>query len=193
MYFKYIDIPNYDVIQTKLQHLMNTKYSHLLDTPAVSVIGNVCPELVCDLTEIDELYDYFQEKELARSIVLYLLFVVPPNQEEFIHIDGNNVAPYLNDMRLLLPIMNTENVKTRFYESSKPPIVDKFIGDHSSKQNAELGQFDPAYCTEITHYELTRPTIVNPSIPHGIDKNTNDKPRVSIGISFNKRINLNEL
>ena len=187
MRWKYVDIPNYDIIQNKLQGVM--KKHHKLLKHGISVANMTSSELVCDITEIEELSDFLHTTNLLKYVVHYVIFVISPGQEYDIHIDGTNVAPFLNESRILLPILNCNGIKTKFYTSTHNSEI-VVIKSHNDDQDLYYERFNPEYCTEVDSYELTAPVVINPNYPHKVEENTNNDLRVSLGIAFNKKIDL---
>jgi len=184
--WKYLEIPNYDIIRNKLEKIIQ-KYKHLLKH-GVLIINRETPELVADITMIEELMDFLENKKWLRYVHEYSLVVIEPNKEYGIHIDGNAIAPYISRHRVLLPVTLNEGVYTRFWKTNGEPCKIHYVSADGVKQ--ELLEYDKRICEEIDRYELTKPVVMDSIVPHSVDTNFYPSIRIAIGINFNRNINI---
>ena len=188
MNWEYIDIPEYDTIRKKLYDLITGKYQHLLSN-GVLIINRETPELVADITMIDELMNFLENKKWLRYVHEYSLVSVQEGKCYGIHIDGNAVASYINKHRVLLPVTIHEGVYTRFWKSNSDPKELTYTSADGVEQT--LLEFNKDDCEEIDNYELIKPVIMDSTTPHSVDTNFYDSTRIAIGINFNSKFEYN--
>ncbi len=83
--------------------------------------------------------------------------------------------------RLLLPVLNTEGSFTAFYETE---AEGRFATDYD--QGKKSYQFEEKDVTEVTRFALTAPTVMRVDKPHAVICNSNQFPRITLSIRFNR-------
>jgi hypothetical protein len=80
-----------------------------------------------------------------------------------------------------IPIKNTEGTYTAFYEYIDGPVKNMEFGQH----NIIYRYYGKATLKEIDRYALSKPVILNTTVPHSVINNT-DKDRFALTFRFEK-------
>jgi hypothetical protein len=80
-----------------------------------------------------------------------------------------------------IPIKNTEGTYTNFYEYVDGPVKNMEFGRH----NITYRFYGKANLKEIDRYSLSKPVILNTTVPHSVINNTN-KDRFALTFRFEK-------
>jgi hypothetical protein len=171
MIYKFIDIPNYEVISEKVYDFIVNKTPILRE----NATWNFLPKDAV-LHDIPELLEVF--KNLGDLVPLNLSIVkCRPRANISVHIDSDNYA------RLLWPIKNCKGSYTKFFEVDNANIekrygVKKDLYYHiNNVEDAKL----------LENVELTQPIVFKPWVPHGVWSNPEyTDPRLTLTIKFNK-------
>lgn len=193
-YFEYLNFEKLDIIQEKVKKVLTDRYEDLFEGGAKVIHPD--EEVIAGLLSIDELMDEFESRGWLRHILCYRFFVIEPQSDNGItwngggwpiHNDGASFRGFLNDLRVVIPIYNTEGTKTRFYETDHPG---HYI-DEGGEGKTLYRTWNPEDCTEVTHYELSKgPIVINTDIPHSVDGAINNKHRISMAVNFTRKIKL---
>ena len=81
----------------------------------------------------------------------------------------------------LLPVMNTEGSFTAFYETDSPGELASDYDDGKTSR-----QFKEEDVQEVTRFALTRPVIMRVDKPHAVICDSNQFPRITLSIRFDK-------
>lgn len=84
-----------------------------------------------------------------------------------------------------IPVKNTEDTYTSFYEYIDGPITNLEFGSDHGSHNVQYRYYGKSNLKEIDGYFLNKPVIINTSIPHSVTNNT-DKDRFVITFRFKK-------
>lgn len=99
--------------------------------------------------------------------------VVVYNKDAIVpHVDSEGA-----EFSLILPLMNTEQTFTVFYESDSDPIK-------TYQPNSSVGYFGfakNAQLREIDRIEMTEPTLIKIQVPHAVEVNHN-LPRIVLSL-----------
>jgi hypothetical protein len=163
IYFKEIDLPNFEIIQNKI-NLYFSKWAVLpigFTLLNKEKIRQICPEIESDLLSLNI---------KIQNIGAYITY----NEEDSkVHIDYIN--PLWNQCRLNIPIRNTIGSKTEFYTGGNYEKV---------TQPNELSYLESIDNTaiKVCEVELTKPTIIRIQVPHRVRTNLESVPRICLTV-----------
>lgn len=184
-YFKFIERENWPQIQEELWNTVK-QYPNLL-THGANIVNMESQELTAKITEVDSFIDFLEDEGLLRYAFQYMLVVVGQDNEWVIHTDySEDVNPFMNKACLVLPLYNTANCPTTFYEELNPPHV--AVEKTPQGTTIQFKKWMPEDVKAVDSYMLDRPTMINTSLPHGVGPNTSDDIRVALVVDFNHRL-----
>lgn len=165
--YKTIDLPNFDTIRNIIHDVLSVQ--QLSSTDGVypfdanidmhSWLQSISP-LVKGLKSVG-LYEGW----VATSLVLTYTKIP-------IHKD--HAAEF--DYSLNLPILNTKNTYTCFYESSDPPETRRL------PSGLPYDAYDESKCKMIDSVEILQPTLLNVKVPHGVILGDIVVPRITMAL-----------
>jgi hypothetical protein len=115
---------------------------------------------------------------LGLEIHQSVLIQISPNTFSRIHTDWRP-KEYGDQLALNIPLINCENSVTSLWESSDTTELQ--YTDNRQPYNS----YDPAKCTKLTEFRLTRPVIFRTDIPHNVTNSSNEV-RKAISIRFKR-------
>lgn len=168
--YKVINLPNFNVVRNIIRDVLLTQtlsntdgvYPFDADIDMHSWMQRI-PLLVQDLGELG-LYDGW----VATSLVLTYTRIP-------IHKD--HAAEF--DFSLNLPIINTENTYTCFYEASEPPET------RILPNGIPYDAYDESKCRLVDKVEILQPTLLNVKVPHGVTLGNGKTPRITMALRMN--------
>jgi hypothetical protein len=179
--FKFIDIPNYDSLQLKIKDYLYNK-TDVITNPG----SGMNPEAFVNfldpihlLENVLELNEWFTGHKLEALYVN--VFGISPKAKNLLHVDGD-LDNGNRDVRILLPIQNTEGSFTRFYDVPKELIQER-ISSYGAKHKVIVGDGPFPLLGELS---LTKPILFDSGIPHDVIVNKESGYRVSMAIGFKK-------
>lgn len=174
--FKYIDLDNlHTIVQQALSIINSTgipKHTHLYYLDDYTIKHDRFKDIKELTSEMKKLgwYDYW----IGTAIVV--------NYTDLpIHQDTGDFEYSLN-----LPIQNTENTYTAFYDVSAPATM-KLVPN----TNVTYMSFDPEISTLIEQVEITRPTLLNVKTPHNVVIKSQTLPRITIALRLGNNFKVN--
>lgn len=176
--FKNVSIENLDIIVEKSLDIIKStgipNFTHLyyLDNYTTSHDRfKDIPELAEEMKKLGW-YDYW----LGTAIVV--------NYEDLpIHQDTGDFEYSLN-----LPIQNTKDTYTAFYDVSAPATM-KIVPNTT----VTYMSFDPEISTLVEKVEIVQPTLLNVKTPHNVIIRTKNLPRITIALRLGNNFNTPEL
>jgi hypothetical protein len=168
-YWKYIDVPEFEELHKDLAAWF-TKNPHGLTGERWNEVNLL--KLLIGVPRLGIVL-----RSLGVRATYAVAIVLRENDRPIIHIDR---MPNVH-ARILFPVMNTEGTYTAFYETDSPGTL---ITDYDV--NKESLQFQPEEVTEVTRFALTRPVILRVDRPHAVICESNEFPRVTLSIRFDK-------
>jgi hypothetical protein len=168
--YKYFEIENFHSIQSKIKEYILEKtdvmqrkiFWKFLDTEDL-------------VKSIPELKSYFEKFDL--KITTSAAIFRQPYSQGGIHVDTSEF------FRVLIPVLNCQGSRTKFFKFEN----DKFKsgGGIDGDQNLSLR---PGQQLEfLDEFELSKPIVFNPKIPHGVYCNLElAEPRISLTLGFDK-------
>lgn len=177
-YYKKIDIDFYDeIVQDTLSYLLHQKPDIYNRNTATSGSFNVlnleefkkfCPKL--DLG--------FAKYNLVCNLAV--AFVMYDNTQTTIHIDVYK-STHINKTRINVPILNTKDTFTRFYEGGEfalytNPVTN--ITNYTMRGIKGLKLVDKV--------EIDKPTVVRVDVPHDVKIDLKNVPRITLSLGFDK-------
>ena len=174
MIYKFIDIPNYEVISEKVYDFIVNKTPILQEHATWHFLPK--DKILHDIPELMEVF-----KNLGNLIPLNLSIVkCNPRSNITVHIDSDNYA------RLLWPIKNCNGSYTKFFEVENANI-EKRYGVKKDYLYYHIKNVQDAKLLETV--ELTQPIVFKPWIPHGVWPNLDyNEPRLTLTIKFTKSL-----
>jgi len=177
--FKFIDIPNYDkMLLTIKDHIINK--TEVLSNPRPGGHDNSFANMIDSdqlLSDVPELRNWLFNHGLIVSYVV--IFGINPMAKSLLHADSD--MPNGNrDVRILLPIQNTEGSFTRFFNVPADQLLTTMNND-GIRYKTIIGN-GPFTC--LDEVELTKPIVLDTSVPHDIIVNKHSGYRLSMGIGF---------
>lgn len=106
--------------------------------------------------------------------IKYLAFFITDMPYGTIHIDSDRQSK----CRINIPVVNCDDSETRFFIMSEEPI--KVL----QKNGISLLKLNPAACTQVDKFELTRPVVFRNDQPHQVVSYNEIQPRISCTIGF---------
>jgi len=127
------------------------------------------------LESVPQLEKIFREFDL--KIITAAAIYRPPYSQGGIHIDTSEFY------RVLWPVINCETSTTKFFKY-EPEKFREGSGRDGDKNLTALSDVNLEFLDE---FNLSKPVIFNPKIPHGVycDPNLNES-RISLTLGFNK-------
>jgi hypothetical protein len=177
--YQYLQIENYIEISESIKYYLKNHTSVLTE------------KLLWKFLEVDPLLNAVPQldkvfKKYDLEIVMAAVVYRQPHSQGGIHIDSSTF------FRVLWPVMNCSGSKTKFFKYDSK----KFIPRKGIDGDKNLSVIPGEKLDFLDEFELNKPVIFDPSIPHGVYCNPNfEEPRVSITFGFNvdpKHIMLNE-
>jgi hypothetical protein len=167
-FYKYIDIENYDLIQSEMKKFIFSK---------TSVIEDKLPWKFIDTfqlsKEIPVLCDFFKTRGLELDIAAAVYR--RPYSQGGIHVDTSLF------WRALLPVINCEGSKTKFFKFDPS----KFKSGQGPDKDKNLSLIPGETLDFLGELELNKPIIFDPQIPHGVYCNPDlREPRISLTLGF---------
>jgi hypothetical protein len=168
--FRIVDLPNFTVIQRILQIFVSTLQLDESDG-VFPVMGGV--DIHNEAITIGPLVDSLKSIGLYDSWVATSL-VLTYNE---IPVHKDNAHEF--DYSLNLPILNTENTYTSFYNVTQPPVT-KYLPN-----GLPYDVYEKEYCEVIDTVEINAPTLLNVKVPHGVMLGGGQVPRVTLALRIN--------
>jgi hypothetical protein len=167
--FKELDIKNWeDIASYVLEHCQHNGriYNRTEGLSLIPLLDNV----------------FLKIKPLIDNLFLpYLLtctkahvYVMHNEHEGALHCDNSK-----HNARINFPILNCNNTYTEFYS------VDKSIYFTNSKYTIKLPAND-ATIKLINRVEIKQPTVLNVNAYHKVILNSDNRPRITLSLSFNQ-------
>jgi hypothetical protein len=165
--YVYLDYP-YDLEVTSkkiLKHLLTTK---IFSEPANWMGPVPLDGLWADVPELKEWLD-------GMGLVVEKIAVLGYIDTATIHIDYN-ATPRIN-----FPVLNGSTAITSFYQ------LDNLVQTRQMDDRVEYWHLEYTNTTEIDSYQLSKPVVFDPNIPHGVffeTAMTARNPRLALSIVF---------
>jgi len=173
--FRHIEINNLEIITEKALKVIEDgglpSHTHLYYLDDYNFLPDrfkKIPELAEEMKRLGW-YDYW----IGTAIVVNY-------QDLPIHQDTGDFEYSLN-----LPIKNTKDTYTAFYEVSAPATM-KVVPNTS----VTYMSFDPEISTLIEKVEIIQPTLLNVKTPHNVVLKTTNLPRITIALRLGKNFKL---
>jgi hypothetical protein len=153
-YFKTLDIPNHEIMieefnsyfdYFKDRHITTTDYFHKIPLDHIQK----------NFTEFNH---WAKEKNLFVRAAAFIILSPKDELEPSIHIDAPPASNALN-----FGLQTPEGAYTGLYELSGGKIIDSVQGNGIPRKLIVGGSFN-----EITRFDLTKPTLFNTQVPHGV-------------------------
>jgi hypothetical protein len=163
-------IPNLEEIQAELLSAIYHDYKAPVETHAFSYpsiyIKKSCPKFT----------EWLMPK-VKVPIRIFRYYITPPHTSLGVHIDGvNPTSPF----GLNIPVIGTKNTYHCFYETSE----DNMVLNTSSSYLEHISVKDESKINLISEkIEVTRPYVMNNSVLHGVQNNS-DEYRVMFTIRW---------
>lgn len=174
-YFKYLDFPNWEQVQTELKMYVNNNI-HKFDPAEGSAILLVDPEDI--LINVPTIIDMLATKNLSLSKLFTAFFVVQEGNEQELHIDYSAKIARIN-----IPVINCECSDTVFYASNKKYDPENWNFQDNSIPFVKL---DMADYHEVSRYTLTKPVVIKVYEPHIVEMTTPKFPRIALTFMCNE-------
>jgi hypothetical protein len=153
-YFKTLDIPNHEVMIEEFTSYFNYfKHKHILTTDYFHKIPNA--DIRNNFTEFNR---WTKEKKLFLRTAAFIILSPEKEITPSIHIDSPPVFNALN-----FGLQTPPGSYTGMYELSGGAIIDSLQGNGIPRKLIVGGSF-----TEVTRFDLTKPTLFNTQVPHGV-------------------------
>lgn len=173
MKFKFLKFNNFQVIREIITPLIPLNFfsesSSSVNYPDIKL--HLVPELDIEMNRLG----------LKQFWISSAVIVVKPTGALPIHVDTGKYIWSLN-----IPIYNTENTFTAYYNTTTSPT---FMPKNSG--SSSYMKFFPENCVETERFELLGPTLMRTDIPHTVINN-NSNVRIAIGLrldsSFDPKI-----
>ena len=168
--YRYFDIDNLDLIQHQVKEyiLHNTDVTEkkifwkFLDTESL-------------LRSVPELSLHFKKFDLR--ITTAAAIYRQPRSQGGIHVDTSDF------FRVLVPVLNCQGSRTKFFEFDDS----KFRAGGGVDGDRNLTLIPGQHLNFIDEFELSKPVIFNPKIPHGVYCDPLcSGPRISLTLGFDK-------
>jgi hypothetical protein len=177
-YYKKIDIDFYDeIVRDTLSYLLNQKPD--IYNRDITKAGSFN---VLDLEEFKKFCPKLDLGFAKYNLVcnLAVAFVMYNNAQTTIHIDVYKPS-HKNKTRINVPILNTKDTFTRFYEGGEfvlytNPITD--ITNYTLRGIKGLKLVDKV--------EIDKPTVVRVDVPHDVKIDLKNVPRITLSLGFDK-------
>lgn len=160
--YRYLDIPN----------IKNELETFFKNTPIPETKFNIL-NLKTVLLSLPNITKWFISKSVIPSRVAYA--TVGPNASTDIHTDHGECALAIN-----FPLYNNEIAKTYFYKCDEQ-YYEKVMGS----SGYWYYRMPEEYSTEVDHYIMTQPVLLNLHYPHAVI-NTTDDYRYCLTFRFGK-------
>ena len=165
--YRIVDLPNFEVIRKTIHDVLSTQqlsstdgvYPFDADIDMHAWMQRI-PLLVQDLKSVG-LYEGW----VATSLVLTYT-KIPIHKDHAVEFDYS----------LNLPIINTKDTYTCFYESSEPPETRRL------PSGLPYDAYDESKCTLIDKVEILQPTLLNVKVPHGVTLDNKSIPRITMAL-----------
>lgn len=165
--FKYISINNLQIIKEKVYDIIEKNgippYSQTYYLSGWDGIPDIFKQ-VSELAQEMKILGWYDNWIATAILVSYV--------DLPIHQDTGNFEYSFN-----LPIKNTENTFTVFYEVSAPATLACTPGTTVTYMN-----FDPAHSIAIESVEVIEPVLMKVKIPHNVILKTQSLPRITIAM-----------
>lgn len=168
LFYRYIDIENFDKIQEEIIKFLFDK---------TTVLKEKLPWKFIDISELSKenptLVNYFKNLELDIDVAAAVYR--RPYSQGGIHVDTSIF------WRVLLPVLNCEGSKTKFFKFDP----NKFRPGQGPDKDKNLSLIPGETLDFLEELELNKPVIFDPQIPHGVYCNPNlREPRISLTLGF---------
>ena len=168
--YQYLNIENHQAISESIKKYL-IDHTSVFEEKLMWKFLDV-NQLISHVPEIEKIFSAFDLK-ISIAAAVYR----KPFSQGGIHIDTSEFY------RVLFPVMNCQGSKTKFFEYDETKFRAGGGGDGDKNLTLIQGQ----QLKFLDEFELSRPVIFNPKIPHGVYSNPVCKePRVSITFGFNK-------
>jgi hypothetical protein len=137
------------------------------------------------LTKSPTLSSWFETMN-CKPTYSYMIRTPVGSNKDNAHVDNWVENPVENTsseyaLAINIPIKNTEDTHTEFYEYIDGPVKNMEFGSH----NIIYSFYGKANLKEIDRFSLTKPAILNTTVPHSVINNT-DKDRFALTFRFKK-------
>jgi hypothetical protein len=125
-------------------------------------------------------HPYLQEIQSRYSFLsgTYNIYTLPGHRNIPLHVDSRRSAAFN------IPIKNTENSETIFYEYNEIPNLEYDSKNIFHRIKSEV--------KEIFRFTLTEPTLINNSVPHMVVNNS-PEPRIILSWSIIKELQFKDI
>jgi hypothetical protein len=172
--YHYLDVDNHQIISEKLYHYVKD-YTNILNDKIFWNNLNF-DDVMIKIPELDAIFKKINLFGRKISIIY-----AESGFEGGIHIDHSPLDPEVAPARCLWPIKNCNGSKTKFFDVDKKFITLKYL----ENQMPYLHIDENGIKGELGSFELNKPLIFNPGIPHGVWTNKEyTEPRLSATIAF---------
>ena len=158
-YFKYIEVP-YDKCEILNFFNSKPKYISRFEVLKPSEVTYMLPSIS----------EWFNEQKIVPAMVAYI--ALSGNAKQRIHTDTQPPSLAIN-----IPVHNCETAKTYFYQTASTE-TNLF---HTKDTNVSANGYEGIEMTEVCHYVLNSPVIINIKQPHSVN---NDTPDTRYCLSF---------
>ena len=168
MNYKFINIPNHELISEKICHHILNKTDVIKDSVMWNWINHF--QLLNDIPEIAQLF-----KQLTLEVERIAIINAPPKIIGNIHIDYDKVP------RFLWPIRNCRGSFTNFYDFD----TDNIINHTGPKGDKSFHIRDVEKARYVESLELIAPVVFKPWVAHNVVTNPEyTTSRLSMTIKF---------
>jgi hypothetical protein len=167
-YYNYLDI-DCSKASPKLAQYVYENSESILELQKNSAWKSVDTQDVLD--KVPELIEMVKPLDIT---IKYLAFFITDMTYGTIHIDSDKQST----SRINIPVLNCDKSETRFFIMSEEPI--KVL----QKNGISLIKLNPAACTQVDKFELTRPVVFRNDQPHQVVSYNEIQPRISCTIGF---------
>lgn len=193
--WKYLDIPEWNIIESELKsYIKNIKKVDVReptveDSTRLFYLDNTEVFYNCPAFE-----KYFSRICKNHNKIVMIKYSFPSGYNHVPHLDN---AEYYNQFQppaegitkwslgLNFPIENCENTYTAFYAPKNGQVnITKVIKRPDKPQWGVYRELDAEDLLEIDRYWLTKPILINTSVPHNVVNNSG-KTRVAITVRLN--------
>jgi hypothetical protein len=153
-YFKTLDIPNHEIMIEEF----NTYFSYFKDNHILTTDYFHKIPLADIRKKFTKFNSWAKEKKLFVRTAAFIILNPEKEMKPSIHIDAPPVFNALN-FGLQIP----DGSYTGLYEHSGGAIIDSLQRNGVPRKSIVGGSFN-----EITRFDLTKPTLFNTQVPHGV-------------------------
>jgi hypothetical protein len=183
--FKTIELNNLELISNKIYEEI-IAWGPLPQQPLLYYIDDRSDPSADRFKSIVELSDQLKTLKIYDHWICTAI-VVCYEDGGYIHKDSGSP-----EYSLLIPVKNTANTYTVFYEVTQEPTVLNF--ENTSNNTLTIYYKYPAETSkEIERVETVKPTLLRVKTPHGVTVNSNIFPRITVSLRLDEKFNIADL